>query len=184
MIITICGPAGSGKSSVSKALAKRLGYNHYSMGDLRRKMAAERGLTLAEFNKLGESEAFTDNEVDEYQAKLGKTEDNFVVDGRTSWYFIPNSVKIYVDADPDVRAKRELGNDKLSEEFNDIEDAKRGITERDESDVRRYRKYYNLDVHDKSQFDLVVDSSENRVDDTVEEIMEYLKEKKRKLKTE
>ncbi|NIO22939.1 MAG: AAA family ATPase, partial [Candidatus Aenigmarchaeota archaeon] len=72
MIITIAGQAGSGKSSVAEFLAKRLGFKRYSMGDLRRKAAYERGMTLAEFNKLGEKDDFTDRFVDELQEKLGK----------------------------------------------------------------------------------------------------------------
>ncbi len=93
LIISISGKAGSGKSTVSRLLAKNLGFRHYSMGDLRRKMAAGRGMTLAELNSLGEKEGFTDREVDEYQKKLGIKETNFVIDGRTSFHFIPHSVK-------------------------------------------------------------------------------------------
>jgi len=117
MIITICGQAGSGKSSIARVLAKRLGYKHYSMGDMRRKMAAERGITLAEFNKLGEKEDFTDREVDEYQAQLGKKEDSFVVDGRTSWYLISQSVKVYLIADIKSRAKRVFRDERSVERF-------------------------------------------------------------------
>jgi cytidylate kinase len=178
MIITICGPAGSGKSSASIELAKRLGYNHYSMGDLRRKMAAERDITIAELNKLGETEDFTDTEVDKFQENLGKTEDNFVVDGRTSWYFIPQSIKIHLDADVDIRAKREIENSKLSEKFQTIEDAKKGVIERDKSDVLRYMKYYDLDVWERSNFDLIIDTTELSVEQTVNKIIKYLKEKR------
>ncbi|MBU0540313.1 AAA family ATPase, partial [Patescibacteria group bacterium] len=67
MIITISGVPGSGKTTVAKILAERLGMKFYSMGDLRGKMATERGLTIDELNKLGETEAFTDNDVDTYQ---------------------------------------------------------------------------------------------------------------------
>ena len=72
MIITIGGQAGSGKSSVGELLAKRIGYRYWSMGDIRREMARKRGMTLREFNKLGEREDFTDKEVDEFQRELGK----------------------------------------------------------------------------------------------------------------
>jgi len=174
MIITICGPAGSGKSTVSKKLAQKLGYKHYSIGDLRRKMASERGMTLAELNKLGEEEEFTDKEVDEFQARLGKKEDNFVIDGRTSWYFIPNSIKVYLDASLDVRTERMLRDERVSEKFNDLKEAKQGVIERDKSDVTRYIKYYNLDVHNLSNFDLVIDTGDNTEEDTVNEIVEYL----------
>ena len=38
MIITISGLPGSGKSTIGKMLAKKLGYKFYSMGDLRGKI--------------------------------------------------------------------------------------------------------------------------------------------------
>ena len=79
MIISISGQAGSGKSSVAKKLAHAMNLKHYSIGDLRRKMAKERSLTLAELNKLGEKRDFTDKQVDEYQKELSKKENNFPV---------------------------------------------------------------------------------------------------------
>ena len=90
MIITINGTPGSGKSTVAKFLAKKLKLRHYSMCDLRRKMALEKGMTIDELNKIGEKEAWTDKDADNCQKKLGKKEDNFIIDGRLSWFFIPN----------------------------------------------------------------------------------------------
>jgi cytidylate kinase len=42
MIITIAGTVGSGKSTVGRIIAKRLGLKHYSIGDLMREMAEQR----------------------------------------------------------------------------------------------------------------------------------------------
>ena len=117
MIVTISGQAGSGKSTVAKLLARALHYRHYSIGDMRRRMATERGLTLAQLNALGEAEAFTDQDVDEFQRKLGEEEDELVIDGRTSWYFIPHSTKVYLDARLGERAKRVFSEERESERF-------------------------------------------------------------------
>src|SRR3989338_515710 len=106
MIITISGLPGSGKSTIGKMLAEKLGYRFYSIGDLRGKMAMDRGMTIEEFNALGEKEAWTDKEADEYQVALAKREDNFIIDGRVSFYFIPQSFKIFLTVDPDVAAAR------------------------------------------------------------------------------
>ena len=51
MIITISGKPGAGKTTVGKAVAARLGLEFYSMGDLRGKMASDRGLTIDELSK-------------------------------------------------------------------------------------------------------------------------------------
>ncbi len=174
MIITIGGQAGSGKSSVSRELARRLGYRHYSAGEIRRKMAEKRGLTLAELNKLGEKKDFTDREVDKFQEELGKKEDNFVIDGRLCFHFIPHSVKIYLKADLDVRAERVFRDERIAEKFENIEDAKNSLREREKSDSKRYRKYYNLDCSDEQQYDLVIDTTHISVKDVVERILEFL----------
>src|SRR4030067_215399 len=115
IIITIHGQAGSGKSSISKLLAKRLRYKHYSVGDLRRQIAKKHGIPLTELNKLGEKHDWTDRGPDELQQELGKKEDNFVIDGRTCFFFIPHSFKVYLHADIKVRAKRVLKDERKAE---------------------------------------------------------------------
>jgi len=175
MIITIGGQAGSGKSSVGELLAKRLGYRYWSMGDIRREMARKRGMSLREFNKLGEREDFTDREVDEFQRELGK-KDNLVINGRTSYYFIPDSVKICLIANPDERARRVFRDrDRQNETFRDLEDAKERILERDRSDTMRYRKVYGIDVSDEKNYDYIVDTSKLTEKQVVEKIIELLK---------
>jgi len=56
MIISISGTPGAGKGTLAKNLAAELGWPVFSMGDLRRQAAARRGMTLAEYNKLGETD--------------------------------------------------------------------------------------------------------------------------------
>jgi cytidylate kinase len=56
MIITIDGPAGAGKSSVSKMLAKRLGFQFLDTGAMYRAVtwaALQRGIPLSDQNALG-----------------------------------------------------------------------------------------------------------------------------------
>jgi len=178
MIITISGQAGSGKSTVAAALAKKLGFRHYSIGDIRRKMAKERGITLAELNKLGEKEMFTDKDVDGYQKGLGEKEDNFVIDGRLSFHFIPHSVKVYLKADINARVKRVFQDERTEEHFHNTEDTKKALEEREKSDTKRYKKYYNLDCNDRKHYDLVIDSSEIPAENAVEKILKFVKEKK------
>lgn len=179
MIITISGPPGSGKNTVADALAKKLNYKHYSMGDIRRKMAQDRGMTIADFNKLGEKEFFTDKEVDGYQTELGKKEDNFIVDGRLSYHFIPNSLKIFLDVTLEVGAKRIFGAKRKGEEFKNLDEAIASVKSRVQSDKARYKKYYNLDYTDKSQYDYVVDTTNLSVDGVVNKILSMIEERKK-----
>jgi len=179
MIISISGPPGSGKNTIAKLLAKKLKMKHYSIGDLRGKMALERGMTIDELNKLGEKEDFTDKEADEYQEKLGVTEDNFVIDGRLSFYFIPHSVKIYLDVSVEEGAKRIFENPRKDEKrYDSIKETIKANKARIASDKKRYKKYYNIDCYDKSHYDIVIDTTKLTADKVVEKILLFLKKKK------
>ncbi len=177
MIITISGQAGSGKSTVGKILADKLGYVYYSIGTLRRRMAKERGIRLSELNRLGEAEEFTDREVDEYQKKLGKKKGNFVVDGRLSFHFIPNSVKIYLKADLKTRARRVFTDERIAEGFKSLKDAENELKDRERSDLFRYKKYYGIKFIDKKNYDIVIDTSHITAEEVAEKILNFLKEK-------
>jgi CMP/dCMP kinase len=178
MIISITGNIGSGKSTAAKQLSEKLNIPWYSMGDMRGKMAEERGMSLQEFNKLGESENFTDKEVDDYQAKLGKTETDFVIDGKVSWNFIPNSFKVFLKVSKEVGAKRVLSSSKKGERtdeiFKSIQEAKLANNTRAESDQKRYKKYYNIDYLNMENYDLVIDTSNLSEEEALKKILDSL----------
>ncbi len=165
MIISISGDAGAGKSTVAKKLAEKLNFSRYYIGGLRRQKAKERGMTLEEYNKLGENDPSTDLEVDNYQKELGKKEDNFVIEGRTSWYFIPHSFKIYFSVDKKEGAKRiqkelQKKNDRNEgDNLKTVEDVIVSIEKRKISDSKRYKKYFNIDVYDMSNYDCIIDTT-------------------------
>ena len=176
MIITISGTAGSGKSSVGKKLAEKLNYKHYSNGDFMREIATKRGVTILELNKLSESDASVDKELDDRQIKLGKEEDNFIIDSRLGFHFIPNSVKIFLDADIDDRAKRVFNQKRKGIEDNEsLEDTKQKIQDRLESEKKRYKELYKVDYLDLVHYDLLVDTTGVSVEEVVDEVREYLK---------
>jgi len=164
MIIALSGLPGSGKTTIAAMLSERLGVPWYSMGDLRGKMAADRGLTIDELNALGEKEAFTDNDVDAYQKKLGEGGEAFVIDGRLSWHFIPDAFKVFLFVDPKVGARRVFEAQQVQSRpderrYASAEEAERMLAERVASDQRRYEKYYGLDIMDRKNYDLWLDTS-------------------------
>ena len=55
MIITISGPPGSGKSTLSRLLSVKLGLQLVSMGEIFRKCAEDRCMSLTEFGLLAKS---------------------------------------------------------------------------------------------------------------------------------
>lgn len=179
MIITLTGLPGSGKTTVVKQLSETLGIPWYSVGNLRGKMAEERGMTIDELNALGETEAFTDKDVDEYQKKLGESGESFVIDGRLSWYFIPKSFKVFLGVNPDVGARRIFDASKKGERddekaYGSVEEVKQFIADRVASDVRRYQKYYGVDFLDRSNYDLVLDTTNLTIEDKAKIILSAL----------
>ncbi len=182
MIITITGKPGSGKTTIAKRLAAVLGVPQYYIGGLRRKMAEDRGLTLEEFNRLGEREEWTDRDVDEYQRKLGLAGKDFVIQGRTSWHFIPHSIKIFLDVTAEEGARRIFESIRKGERVPEasgatsLESAASMLQRRVASDVRRYQKYYGIEnIYDTKPFDLVIDTTHKTPDEVFEEVLGYIK---------
>ena len=183
MIITIQGSAGSGKGTVAKTIAKQLGYEYFSVGDYRRNRAKELGMTIEQYNKLGETDPSTDKEADEWQRQLGLTKDNFVIDCRTGFIFIPQSLKVYLTVDEDVAARR-IYSDQISNNSNRInethakslDEQKKLTHNRDESDRLRYKKWYGLeDITDSKHYDLHLNTSSMTASEVVDKILSYAK---------
>lgn len=182
MIITIAGRPGAGKSTVGKILSEKLGYNRYSIGDLRGKAAQDRDMTIDEWNKLGEASDETDIAVDNYQKKLGDTQDDFIIDGRISWHFIPNSLKVFLDVNAETGASRIFEHSKEGERkdeggYESVEDVKSRAEARNTSDNIRYQKYYDISWDNKANFDLVIDTTNLTPDEVATQIIDKMNEK-------
>ncbi|MBL7100633.1 MAG: cytidylate kinase family protein [Nanoarchaeota archaeon] len=175
MIITISGDPGSGKSTIAKETAKTLGYNFYSVGDLRGKMAMDRGLTIDQLNDIGKNEAWTDKDADKYQEELGKKEDDFVIEGRLGFHFIPHSTKIFLKVDKDESARRVFKDQREDEEKKEtVEEVKEMLAKRSEHDRQRYLKYYNIDHLDLKHYDLVLDTTNLTIDEVKEKLLNFI----------
>jgi len=177
MIITISGIPGSGKTTVGRMLAERLGYRFYSMGDLRGKMAMERGMTIDQLNELGNKEAWTDRDVDEYQKELGRKEDDFIVDGWMSWHFIPHSFKVLLKVDPGQAAERVFRHQRPDEDKKATVPALKGMLDsRVEQSSARYSKYYGIDDFlDSRHYDLVLDTNTITAEQVTAKILEAVR---------
>jgi len=141
--------------------------------DFRRIAAKELVVSLGEIAK---KESWVDNELDEYQKKLGETEDNVVIDSRIGFYFIPHSVKILLDVDLKEGSKR-IFNDQRSDEESrkTAEDMLKAVKKRMELEKERYKKYYNIDYQDSGNFDYVIDTTHITAEQVSEKIVRFIK---------
>ncbi len=186
MIITISGTLGAGKSTVAEKLSKELGYKRYYIGQIRRDMAKEKGMTIEEYNAYGEKHPETDKDVDDYQKQLGQTDDNFIMEGRTSWFLIPQSLKIYIKVDSWEGARRIFEDLQIKNTRNEgvgldtIEDVLKSNQKRMKSDDFRYKKYYKKNCFDETNFDFVIDSTDMTPEEVLEQILIFIKKEQEK----
>ncbi|MBI2652210.1 (d)CMP kinase [Candidatus Woesearchaeota archaeon] len=182
MRITISGKAGTGKSTVAKLLSKKLKLKHYSIGDLMRVMATEKNLSLLELNKLAEKDKSIDFELDNKLKELGKTKDNLVVDGRLTSFFISNAeIRVFLDADEKVRAQRILKDKRQHEKSKSLKEAINSIKKREESEKKRYKRYYGVDYLDKKLYNSIIDTTKLTPQEVVWKIIEFVKSKQKSL---
>jgi len=176
MIISISGLPGSGKSTVAKMLAEKLGFERIYMGAIFRKMADQKGVSILELMKMAETDSSIDEEVDKYVAELGRIKDNFIIESRTAFHFITKSLKVFIKVDPKEGAER-IFPDLKKEERKEEDKAKSAaalvqlLKDRTETDRGRYQKYYGIDFLDESNYDLIVDSTKIPPEKAMEKIM-------------
>jgi len=187
MIITISGTAGSGKSTVAKNIAKQLGATRIYVGGIRRELARKKKMTIEQLNEYGKTHPETDVEVDLAAAakarKLEQQGKKVLVEGRTQFHFLPDSIKIFMKVDSHEAAGRiwkDLQAKKRKEEgtFKSMKEVERSLKKRDREDAKRYKKYYKIDHRDETQYDLIVDTSHITAQQAANEVLEFIRKQK------
>ena len=182
MKVTISGVPGSGKSTVAKLVAGEFGFRHFSAGDFMREIAAKRRLSLLEISKAAEKDRSIDEELDRRTAEIGRKQDDFVMDSRLAYHFIPASFKVFLTVD-DKEAARRIFQDirgrkagrKVEKESTSLASTLANIRKRKKSEQRRYMKYYKLDPYDVGQYDFVIDTTKSTPEKVSRKIIEAVK---------
>ncbi len=170
-IITIGGYPGSGKSSTAKGVAAALRYEHFSSGDRFRELAAERGISVEQINLTAEAEKEIDLQVDEWLKNLYQTRENMVIDSRMAFRWMPDAFKVYLDLEPHLAAERTLSHiqkeGRVGQTGSSVEEILRNTAERVASERKRYDNLYGVNVYDKNNFDLIVDTAANGLEQVI-----------------
>ena len=169
--------AGSGKGTVSKLLAKELGYEIISIWDMKRKLADEMWINIIEFNKMWddpEKSAEFDLKYEEYQQNM-KLSDNVMLDSRLGFYAQPKAFKILLNVDEEIAGERIFKAERSTDKHATKKHAVNEVKERNSSDEARYQKLYNVDLWNPNNYNLVIDTSERTPEEVLQIILDEFK---------
>jgi cytidylate kinase len=158
VLVTLSGLPGSGTTTAARIVAADLGVEWVNGGDVWRAMAAELGMTVAEFSDYAETHPAIDRELDHRlteRAQAGRC----VLESRLAGWLVTRAgipaVRVWVTADEVVRARRVARREAVP-----VEVALGQNQAREASERLRYRELYDIDMGDLSIYDLVVDSGD------------------------
>lgn len=159
MRITISGPPGSGKTTACNKLSEIYGLKAVVFGKIFRELAAEKHLSLTELGAIAEKDPTIDHDIDARIVEIAKANEDILLESRLSAYMLTRNnipaFKIYLGASPEVRMSR-IG----VREGQTLEEAKKETVERQASEAKRYKMYYDIDINDMSVYDLVVNTDD------------------------
>jgi cytidylate kinase len=174
LTIVISGPPGSGSTSTSLTLAKKLGLKCFSPGDLFKSYSKQReNRALDIWNVYGMKKQFH-YDLDEYQKEKAK-KGNIVICGKLSILILKDiaDFKVWIESPLQVRAKRIAKREDIS-----MIKAIDLVKKREEIERRTWKRIYDFDYFDsKNLADLVIDNSNKSVEEVVKEITESMKNK-------
>jgi predicted cytidylate kinase len=175
MIITISGLHGTGKSTIGKLLAKKLGLNYYSTGEMFRELAREKNMSLEEFTNFIERHPEIDRELDNKIIEKAK-EDNILIDSQLSGHLLREiaDFKIHLKCSLETRVKRMTERDDSA-----FQDKLNETKIRETSELNRFKKLYNIDLGNidtiNKLHDLVIETENLSIEEVIEKIMSNLK---------
>lgn len=178
MRITLSGTLGSGKSTVGRELARRLNIPYISAGQLFRELGQISSLDALQTNLEAETNRALDDAVDNKVRTLNKTLADFVIDSRMAWYFVENALKVFLSVTPEVAARRVMQDKTRStEQYATYESALEGLRARRESELKRYKRLYDVDIEDPSHYDMLIQTDDVDVSEVVDLILRRVRQK-------
>ncbi len=174
--ITIGGLSGTGKGTVAKGLAEKIGFKFTSAGNFFRELAKEKGYnSLLELQKVIHSPKNTDSsvdvEVDERTKKFGSENDRFIIEGRLCAHMIPGAFKILLTCNEEERFKRVAERQGV-----DFETAKKETLERENLYTNFYKTFYKIENYlDERYYDLIIDTTSISPEEIIQDLINKIR---------
>jgi CMP/dCMP kinase len=174
IVLCISGMAGTGKSTLSKKIAKNYNLKCYSGGDALKELAKEAGYTVSDqgwwespvglsFLEIRLNDPKFDREVDNKLLSYAQ-QGNVLLDSWTMPWLLKDGFKIWLLASLDKRAARVAVRDKIS-----VEKAFKVLEEKEGRTKAIYKELYGFSLgEDLSPFDLVLDTDNLTAQDVFE----------------
>jgi len=167
--ITISGYAGTGKSTVGKILAEKLGYRFLSVGNFTREFAErEFGMNINEFQAKCKEKPDLDDLINFKFRDLCNREENIVADFRLGFHFVENSLNILFVLSEEEAFKRLAKADRKMERT-DFE----SIKIRNENMRQRFIEKFGADFANENNYHLVIDTGKKTPNEIAERLIEF-----------
>lgn len=184
-VISISGNIAVGKTEVSRLLGQAINMEVYKASSVFREEARKKNMSLIEFNEYIKTKPEIDNMIEAITKNIIETKNNIIIDARLGFYIAPNSFKVYIVASKEIAARR-LYKDSVNrgseETYDSYEEALLGILKREKFEEKRWKKLYNVNIHDTNNYDLIVDSTDKTpievVDIIIAKYNEWLRQDK------
>lgn len=162
--ITISGRVASGATTLSRALAQKLGWSLINGGELYREYAKKNGIPLEQTN-LSEDKYHL--ELDQFIKDKLKKETQLIIESWLSGFDaqgIDGVFKIFVMCSSDgVRIDRLVNREKIT-----IEEAKLHLKTREEENLKKWEKLYGTrDIWNTKLYDMIIDTYNNGPEETL-----------------
>jgi cytidylate kinase len=155
LLITVSGSPGSGVTTLCEGLADALDCGYASGGEVFRRIADDRGMSLRELTAEASSTAEIDRELDRRIQRIarewGNADKAFVLESRLAGWLAGDDadLRIWLDAPEEVRVERTADREELAAE----------MRVREVVDESRYASRYGIDLSDHSIYDLTLNTA-------------------------
>jgi cytidylate kinase len=140
-------------------------------------MAADRNMTLEEFNELIMHDASIDHHIDDRLIEIETTEDHYIIDSHLAFHFVPSGFSIFLAISPETSAQS-IFNDahspmrkKSGEVMQTYQEALLRTQKRITNHIERYNQHYGIDPYHESQYAFTINNELRQPEEVVDLIL-------------